>query len=491
MKEGKLASNPEDELEHILKLLKGSEDVVTQTIRAGQPLSQIFHVLSCSGMVDMQTMYMALLPQLEKLAEIIRDDTKATVNIGYSTPADPEHLEGLYGNRVRLETEEDIKQFYASLYSGTVMVIHDASRYVFQFDLSSQPGRQPEESAMEISLKGPRDGFIEKIATNIALVRRRMRTPDLHCEYWKIGTQSQTEVALLYMESHANPLLVKEARERLNNIEVEALHGAAELEEMVSDRSYSLFPLVEYVGRPDYVIQTLMKGRIAMLVDGSPSAIIAPGNLTLLIKSPEDTHIPFYFVSLERLLRIVGLFLALCLPGFWVALCSFNIDQIPFSLLATITIARRGLPISSTMEMFLMLSMFELFREAGVRLPRAVGQTVTVVGGLIIGDAAISAGLTSPTMLVTAAVTSVATFTLVNQSLSGTVSVIRYGVLLMSSFLGIFGFFISIFIVLIYMCSLESFGRPYMEPIAPIKWRQLIPALLQSPWNIKVKGKGK
>lgn len=460
-------------LEQILGKLKYSDDVLIQEITAGKE-QHLFHVMTCNGMVDMQTMFIAFLPQLDKLAEIMDQEDEN------------EHARKLPGSlcgRLHLNNKKDEDYLYASLFSGCVIVAHLETGKVYEFNISSQPGRQPEESTMEVSIKGPRDGFVEKIDVNIALIRRRLKTPDLHCEYGKLGRESQTDIALMYVEEEAAPELVEEARRRLRSIDISTLHGASELEELISDRPYSLFPLVDYSGRPDYVVQSLMKGKVALLVDGSPSAIVAPANLMLLTKSPEDAHLPYYFVSLERFLRALGLILAICLPGFWVALSGFNTDQIPFTLLATVTISRIGLPISATMEMFLMLTMFELFREAGVRLPMPVGQTVSVVGGLIVGDAAIRAGLTSPTMLVTAAVTAVATFTLVNQSLSGTVSIIRYAILLISSVLGIFGFIVGVFVVLIYLCSLESFGRSYMAPMAPIKWRGLLSAYLQKPWK--------
>ncbi|NIK66825.1 spore germination protein [Paenibacillus sp. BK720] len=483
-----------DRLDRIYEELDGSGDIVIQTIDAGKELKREFRIMMCGGMVDMQTVFIALMPQLDKLAETLNEE------FGQTERAEKErepvvmeknhsYKEGYsFGARLSLDNEREVSYFYSSLYSGSVIAVDEATRSVYSFDVASIPGRQPEESTMELSVKGPRDGFVEGISTNIALVRRRLRTPDMHVEYMKIGTESQTEISIMYMKSKAEPSLVNEARNRLQAIDIEALYSSSELEELVSDRPKSLFPLVDYIGRPDYVVQALMQGRVCLFVDGNPSVIIIPGNLTLLIKSPEDAHLPFYYVSLERLLRIGGFILAICLPGFWVALSAYNTDQIPFTLLATVTNSRIGLPISTTMEMFLMMTMFELFREAGVRLPRPVGQTVSVVGGLIIGDAAIRAGLTSPTMLVAAAVTAVSTFTLVNQTLGGTVSILRYFVLILSSIFGIFGFFVSVFIILIYMCSLETFNQNYMQPIAPIRWRELISGLLQKSWKSRAKG---
>ncbi|WP_054028493.1 spore germination protein [Bacillus sp. FJAT-28004] len=462
-------------LDQLRKNLKDCHDVIEYklTLNVDGPMEVV--LFYCDGLIDNQQLQLGLLPLLEKWAEQFRSTL--------ATEQGEKHKPSMLFSKV--QPGDNGNYLYSRLFSGSVILSFAKIEGLFEFDIANQPGRSPEESTMEVSIRGPRDGFVEQLSTNVALVRMRLKTPDMHVEYRKIGTESLTDVALIYMEGKADAKLIKEAKRRLDNIDIPALVGGSQLEELLSDRRLSLFPLVEYVGRPDYVVQSLLRGRITIMVDGSPSAIIAPGNLLLLIKSPEDAHLPYYYVSLERLLRLVGLILSICLPGFWIALSAFNTDQIPFTLLATITMSRIGLPLSATMEMFLMLTMFELFREAGIRLPRAVGQTVSVVGGLIVGDAAIRAGMTSPTMLVMAAVTAVSTFTLVNQSLTGSVSLIRYLILIFSSVLGIFGFFIGSFAVLIYMCTLESFGRSYLYPLAPLRFKELLPALIQMPWKLK------
>jgi len=446
-------------------MVKPCGDVTILTVPIHEEDSRMAYLFYCMGMIDNQALHHSILQELDQWQP---HDGKS--NIPLLMPLDEDTTE---------------THAFKMLSAGILIVCID--NYWYQANIANPPGRQPEESTMEVSLKGPRDGFIEKLETNIALVRGRLRTPDLHCEFYSVGSVTKTEIVLLYLAGKAPVSLIEEMKRRLQAVDIEALYGATQLEELISDRPRSLFPLVDYIGRPDYVVQALMSARVAVLVDGSPSAIIAPGTLTLQTKSPEDIHLPFYYVTLERLLRIIGIVLALCFPGFWVALSSFNIDQLPFNLLATITLSRTGLPLSAPLEMVLMLGMFELFREAGVRLPRPVGQTVSVVGGLIVGDAAIRAGLTSPTMLVAAAVTAVATFTLVNQSLNGSVSVIRLFILLLSSILGIFGFFISLFAVLVYICSLESFGHPYLLPLAPIKWKDVLGSLIQLPWSVQEK----
>lgn len=459
-------------IEQFLLRIKPCKDVFEQLISVGDRDEMRARLYYCDGLIDSQLYYLNLLPMLERWEEA-------------SLSSDPEEGRPVHPSQLFMKLDaKKPDHIFARLFAGSVIVIFSDDPDFYEYNISNQPARSPEESTMELSLKGPRDGFVEQLSVNVALVRKRLRTPNLHVEYFKIGSASQTEIALMHMADQAPAGMLDEVRRRISTVDIPMLNGAGQLEELISDRPISLFPLLEYIGRPDYVAQSLMKGRFAIIVDGSPAAIIGPGNLLLLIKSPEDAHLPFYFVSAERLLRILGLFLSLFLPGFWMSISSFNTDQIPFTLLATVTISRIGLPMSATMEMFLMLTLFEVFREAGVRLPRPVGQTVSVVGGLIIGDAAIRAGMTSPTMLVVAAVSAVATFTLVNQSLAGAVSVFRFGVLILASVFGMFGFFVGMFAILVYLCSLESFGQHYLQPAAPFHVKDIVSALIQKPWKI-------
>lgn len=491
------------------ELIDPSKDVLQHILRIssmddGEGIEASLYY--CDGMIDGQMFHMVLLPMLEnwqhhttsfrsnRRERTAGDKSRETRRApGREREAgshdDLRSRERKHPSAMFNELEPEADQLFERLFAGNVILEFSDRESFFEYNIASLPSRSPEESTMELSLKGPRDGFVEKLSVNIALVRMRLRTPNMHVEYFIVGSETKTEIALLYLADQAKPELVEDAKSRLSTLHIPSLQGAGELEELISDKPRSLFPLMDYIGRPDFVVHSLMKGRISIIVDGTPAALIAPGNMTLLIKSPEDAHLPYYYVTMERLLRFVGLFVSMFLPGFWVSLCAFNTDQIPFTLLATVTMSRIGLPLSATMEMFLMLGMFELFREAGVRLPRPVGQTVSVVGGLIIGDAAIRAGMTSPTMLVVAAVSAVSTFTLVNQSLAGSVSIVRFFVLIASSLFGMFGFFVSMFVVLLYLCSLESFGQPYMQPLAPLRFKEVAVAILSKPWSLYKRGR--
>ncbi|MFP7298352.1 spore germination protein [Neobacillus niacini] len=343
------------------------------------------------------------------------------------------------------------------------------------------PKRAPEESALETSIRGPKDGFVEDIKTNISLIRRRLNTSSLCLEKYTIGERTKTKVALIYIEDLVDQRVLDEIHTRLEKVELDILTSIYELEAYVRDRPYSVFPSMDYTGRPDFVVQALNQGRFVVLVDGNPTVIYAPVNLLLQTKSPEDTYISYAYVSLERIVRMLGLIISAFLPGAWIAFSAFNIEQVPYLLVATISVSRFGLPLSTPIEMFIVLFLFELFNEAGVRLPRAIGQTVAVLGGLIVGDAAIRAGLTSPTMLVVAAITYISSFTLVNQNLSTAITILRFVIILLSTFFGLFGVIIGFILTIFYFSTISSFGVPYLGSLSPFSLNEFIKDFFMAP----------
>ncbi|MGM0901734.1 MAG: spore germination protein [Bacillota bacterium] len=380
---------------------------------------------------------------------------------------------------------KSMKELVNLVFSGSLIVFREGTPFFHVFDISNVPQRKPQESATEVSIKGPKDGFTEEMNVNISLIRKRMKSPQLYCESFTLGSLSKTEVSLLYLNDKANQEIIEEARKRLNEFQGESIVSSGQLEQWLADRSFSLFPLFDYATRPDYVIECMLRGRFIVIVNGSPSILIGPSNLLELIKSPEDVHFPYYLVMFSRFIRLFGLGVSMFLPGFWVSLSSVNIDQLPFALLATVVVSREGLPLPIGLEALFILGLFELLREAGVRMPTVLGQTISIVGGIIIGDAAIRAGLASPTMIVIIALTAVASYTLVNQSLVGTVSILRLYTLILSIFLGVYGLFVGFFSILIYLSTLESFKVAYLEPIASLRFKEYGAAFLVNPFDRK------
>lgn len=416
----------------------------------------------CEGLADDKLIDQYVLPQLDRISAAQAEA-------------------GRIGNLAFEALPDEKRSIVDAIFAGKLLLLFGGEPRLRALDISNVPQRQPEESNTEVSVKGPRDGFTEQLATNVALIRKRLRTESLHCERYVIGRRSRTQVALLYMDDIIHPHILETVRKRIAKIDVDALVSSEELAEWISDSPYRLFPSADYTGRPDFAVEALMRGRLVLVVDGTPMSLIAPTTLTSLLKTPEDIHASYMYVAVESLLRFIGLFVGILLPGFFIALISYQLDQIPFTTLATVINVRKGIPIPAPLEAFVMQIFFEMFREAGIRLPKGVGQTVTVVGGLFIGQAAIDAGLTSPAMLVVTALSTVSTYTLVNQSLSGLVMLLRMFVLACASFLGMYGFFLGVFGILLYLARLESFGVPYLAPLSPPVLKDMIMAVLTKP----------
>lgn len=376
-------------------------------------------------------------------------------------------------------TSKPVEDLSNLLFQGNVLFLFDD--LILNIHAGDFPSRQPEESALETSIRGPKDGFVENIQTNISLIRRRLNTPSLCVEKYTIGKRSKTKVALLYLEDVIDKRVLEEIHNRLEKVDLDILTSIYELESYIRDRPFSIFPSTDYTGRPDFIVQAINQGRFALIVDGNPTVTFAPVNLLLLTKSPEDSYISYAYATLERAIRMLGLIISAFLPGLYIAFSSFNIEQIPYLLVATISVARFGLPLSAPIEMFIVLFLFELFNEAGVRLPRAIGQTVAVLGGLIVGDAAIRAGLTSPSMLVVAAITYISSFTLVNQTLSSGITILRFMIILLSTFFGLFGVLMGFILAVFYFSTVSSFGVPFLGSLAPLNPIETIKAFAMAP----------
>ncbi|MBV7504480.1 spore germination protein [Bacillus sp. sid0103] len=444
--------------EHLKNQFKKSQDL---RLSEHHTIMDTFEMIYFETLIDIHYLDQNILP---KLSEDKEDSVKKKLKSFFQA------------EDVSLKSLDDLSNL---LFDGNVLFLFGDSFLSIQ--AGSFPMRQPEESAIESSIRGPKDGFVEDIKTNISLIRRRLNTSSLCLEKYTIGKRSRTKVVLMYIDDLIDQRVLDEIHKRLDKVELDILTSIHELESYVRDRPYSIFPSTDYTGRPDFIVQALNQGRFALIVDGNPTVSFAPVNILLQIKSPEDTYISYAYVSIERIIRMLGLIISAFLPGAWIAFSAYNIEQVPYLLVATITISRFGLPISSPLEMFIVLFLFELFNEAGVRLPRAIGQTVAVLGGLIVGDAAIRAGLTSPTMLVVAAITYISSFTLVNQTLSTACTILRFTIILMGTLFGLFGVIIGFILTVFYFSTLSSFGSPYLGSLSPIELKGMIKSFLRAP----------
>lgn len=364
------------------------------------------------------------------------------------------------------------------VFRGNCVVVFKESQLYWVVQTAEQPNRQPEETSLEVSVKGPRDNFVESTTTNIALVRKRLPTKALAVEKTVVGERSKTTVAILYFQDIADKKILQEIKQELQSIKTDVIFSGELLMEDVSKKMLAI-PRYEYTGRPDFVVQALARGRYAVFVEGSAYAMLTPVSFWFLVKSGEDNEYPVAYSSFQRLLRIIGLLIGMLLPAFWLALTTFHQNQLPLQLLATVVQSNTGLPFPSAVEMMLMVLFFELFREAGLRMPSIIGGTISVVGGLIIGDAAIRAGITSPAMVVVIALSTIATFTLVNQSVVGLVSLLRISFIGVTAIFGLFGFLFSMYMSILLIANIKVFGVPYLNVAADLNLKTFLKTFIR------------
>lgn len=378
-----------------------------------------------------------------------------------------------------IETSEGktLQEALTPILSGDTVLFIDGTACIIVIDSKGWKSRSVDEPASEGLVRGPRDGFTENIRDNTVLVRRRIRDAQLRYDGRRVGRRSSTDLVVAYIDGIVNPDLVREVKRRLDTIDIDAVEESSYIEQWIEDHFLSPFPQVQATERPDKVAAALLQGRLAILLDGTPFVLIAPVTLGLLLHSPEDFYERWMVGTLTRLLRYIASFFAVFSPALYIALVAFHPGLIPSDLAFSIAATREGVPFTAFAEAVLMVATMELLQEAGIRLPRPIGQTVGIVGGLVIGEAAVSAGIVSPVMVIVVAMTAIASFAIPAYNMALAFRIVRFGIMVASAMFGLYGVVISFIVVCIHLSNLQSFGIPYLTPFAPelIKdWKDLI-----------------
>ena len=325
---------------------------------------------------------------------------------------------------------------------------------------------------LEHTAKGPKDAFVETVRTNTSLVRRHLRTPDLRLYETKVGRRSLTNVTVAWIDGITNPELVNRMKKRLQNIDVDGFLSPAAVEEYITGSRATPFPLLQYTERTDRFCQGLLNGRVGLFVDGLPLGYLAPVDIGYLMNSPEDLGRDFISASWVRLLRYAALLIGLLLPAVYIAMTVFHRDLLPPVLLNMIEESRDKIPWSSVWEVLGLLAAFELLQESGVHLPQSIGQSVSIIGGIVVGTAGVEAGLISPMALIAVSITGICGFVMPNRDFAAALRVCRYALAVMASVAGLTGVLIGAVILAIHVCSLKSLGVPYVVLFAPTLLRQ-------------------
>jgi hypothetical protein len=342
--------------------------------------------------------------------------------------------------------------------------------------------RSVEEPLAESVVRGPRDGFTETMSVNTSLLRRKIKSPKLKMESIQLGRYSQTNVTLVYIEGLADQTLIDEANNRLSRIEIDGILESSYIEEFIEDNPYSPFPQLINTERPDIAAAALLEGRIVILVDETPFALIAPITLYSLFQSVEDYYQRFIIGTLIRWLRYGFLLIALLLPSAYVAILTFHQEMVPTTLLLSVAKSREDVPFPALVEAFIMEVTFEALREAGIRLPKQVGSAVSIVGALVIGQAAVSAGIVSAPMVMVVAITGIASFAIPRYNAAISFRMLRFPIMIFAGTLGLLGIMLGLLMIIVHLAKLRSFGVPFLSPMAPMKGVEMKDVLIRAPW---------
>ncbi|MGG6314135.1 spore germination protein [Paenibacillus macerans] len=468
-------------LQHLEQSIGQSSDVVFRSI--GQT----------EGRLSMALVYISGLVNADKInQEILQPITE------HKALKDAEILPETALSRIRNEvlaigeiTEcKTFEVLHAMLFEGHTILLIDGSNLALAMDTAGWEKRSITEPSSQGVIRGPKESFTEDLRTGTSLLRRRIKSADLRVEEYKIGQRTQTDIAIVYLNGIAKDEVLGEIRRRLNAINTDAILESNYIEELIQDRSLTPFPTIQNTERPDAVAGGILEGQVGILVDGTPFALQAPSTFFNFFQSSEDYYERFDISSFLRLIRYTSFFVSMLLPALYIGITTFHQEMLPTTLLISLAAQREGVPFPALIEALMMELTFDVLREAGVRMPRAIGPAISIVGALVLGQAAVQAGLVSAAMVIVVSFTAICNFVIPSQTLANSIRLIRFLMMLIAGFLGLYGMMSFLIVLSIHMAGLRSFGVPYLSPVAPLVPRYWKDIFIRAPhWMMKVRPK--
>lgn len=440
--------------------IPGNSDLVSRQFNitaAGKVLKG--YIVFIDGLTDRVSISNNILQPLMLLSNIdIKEDVK---NLG----------EYIYNRLLpfnQIKKVDNYKEVVGNINFGGCAVFIDGLDYAFAADVKSWEHRTVSAPSSETVIRGPQEAFNEQLRANTALIRKILKDKDLMVEGTTVGKRSNTPCAILYIRDIANDSLVKEVMRRVKGVKVDYIFDTGELEQLIEDNTLLAAPQIIATERPDRVAMMLAQGNIAVILDGSPFVLVMPATITEFLHTTEDTNIRYPYVNFIRIIRIIGVLIALLLPGLYIAVTNFHQEMIPTNLLFAIEASRENVPFPSVVEILIMEFSFELIREAGIRVPGAIGSTIGIVGGLILGQAAVSANLVSPIMIIIVAITALGSFSVPSFSMSFSIRLIRFAYIILGATAGFLGIALGLLVNSLMLAASKSFGVPFLTPFGPI-----------------------
>ena len=454
-----LSENLQSNLEILTSIFKADECLTIKHLYGEDQtlLSALVYLQALSDHVKIQLI-------LSKLADLL-----SKVSLDYQTHAQAVFIE-TKNHALTAGNSEETDHFEAlvtALLDGNTIILLAGIKQGLIFETEINTGRKITESDAQPLIRGPKDSFVEELERNIFMIRKRLKDTRFTIENYHLGKISKTKVAVVYLKGIANEELLTEVRARLAMIDTDAILESGYLEEYIEDTTNTPFPTVINTERPDMIVGCLLEGRVALLVDGTPFALLVPAVLIHFFQTAEDYYQRSWVSSAIRLLRYLGFSITLYLPALYIALTTFHQEVLPTPLLISIAAQREGIPFPAFIETLLMEVSFEILHEAGIRMPRTIGPAISIVGALVLGQAAVEAGLVSAFIIIVVAMTATCSFLIPHYELALTVRILRFLMMFLAASFGLYGLFIGTMLLMIHLCNLHSFGIPYTSPLAP------------------------
>ncbi|MEW9094485.1 MAG: spore germination protein [Clostridiaceae bacterium] len=457
-----ISKNLDENIQYLKELLKGNSDIVFREFYINDTKALLMYI---DGMGDKVLLNNFVLETLmfnwkELGIEEIKDKILTVTD---------------------LKELEKLSKGINGVLSGDTMLLIHGMETCYVIGSRFWPTRGVTEPSRETVIRGGRDGFTETIRFNTALVRRRIRDTRLRVVPKTLGARSKSDVAIMYIEDIAENHIVEDVLDRIEKIDIDAVLDSGYVEQLIEDNKWSIFPQTQNTERPDVVAAALYEGRVAILVDNSPFAIVVPATLPNLFQSPDDYYQRWMYGSILRLIRFLSIIISIILPAMYVATTSFHPSIIPTQLALFVAAAREGVPFPAFMEAIIMEISLALLTEAVIRLPKAIGATIGIVGGLIIGQAAVSAGIVSPIMIIIVSLTTITSFTTPSYEITSAFRIIRFLLIISASIMGLYGIVICLLMILVHLIRLKSFGVPYLSPFVNINKKDFKDMIIRFP----------
>ena len=467
-----VSANLKENIDYIGKCFERCADVVQKQIFINQGQYPIY-VVYMDSMIDSDLVENNILKTLVFYFEKNQVCPKVNTKGGTEKEIEAEKQENLLSYieqhamlTANVSMVSGFDSIITDIMAGKTAIFGAACDKALMIDGKGYPKRGVDEAQSEVSMRGAKDSFNESLRTNTILIRRRIRDTKLKTEQIKIGRRTQTDIAIMYMDDLVRPEILDEILKELKSFEVDGMFDSGSLEQYMGRRWYSPFPVFQATQRPDKASSALLEGRVVLVVDNSPTVIMAPATLNCFFQASDDYYYRWGIASFTRCLRYVAALIAMGFPGFYVAVATFHPEIFPTSLLLTVAASRRGVPFPLVVEIILMELAFELLREAGIRLPGPMGSALSIVGGLIVGQAAVDANIVSPVVVIVVALTALASFAVPNDNFASAFRLLKFGLIVVGAVAGLPGFVLGLLVILTHLASLESYGIPYLSPYA-------------------------